>query len=391
MNSAILLISILVGVAPVDGSITPLFETDSITAYNRWLWQHRSEYPAFRPTRAQATVITGSSGWTRPVVTFWTDSGTVLSRYAFPDSWDDRRMVQRQAFDCYAVEDGDYLSVYHRGSSTAKYTAFDRFGRKLFDSRRNIIRRFGRWFSSWGPRDSIEMLDDSGDVIGALPSVSIGSASSLGDTLIAASSGRTITVFDHNARIVWQGSPFGGAFQSGVISPDERRVAIVAEESLGIQDLATGNAKVLRLDRVTAAYGASGFIAWSEDSRRFALYRINSEVPDSAMLWVFTRDGKMAGKPRTLETNYARHMFWMGDTVVLVAAPFLPSPREWMYDKPYQNGPCKVIAVPPRGKTQTWIVPGRFGQYQEWQRQGRQLAYVERSNGHAVVFRVPAK
>lgn len=387
MNSTILLISFLIGAAPADGRINPLFETDSIAAYNRWLWQHRSEYPAFRPTRAHATVITGSSGWTRPAVTFLTDSGTVLSRYVFPDSWDDRRMVQRQVSDCHATEDGDYVAVYLRGSSAARYTAFDRFGRKLFESKYEVFPRFNRWFRDTEGPESTQVLDDSGKVVGVLPRAYARTANSSGDTLFAVLTARGAMVFDSRMRVVWQSRPLG-APRAAAISPDGWKIAIVTRDSVGVHDLATGRAKGQGMDPPTAARYGQFSVAWSDDGRLLAVYRSENAVPDSGLLWILTRDGAWAAPARRLETNYARSLFWMGDTVVLAASPYLPNTRERIRGKPLQTGPCRVIAATLSGKIRSWIVPGRFGEHGRWHQQGRRLGYV---GFHTAVFQVPVQ
>jgi hypothetical protein len=391
MRPVVLLALSLFACAAAGGSITPLFETDTITAYDRWLWQHRNEYPTFRPVRARAGEERGSSGWTHPTAVFFTDSGTVLVRYVYPDSWDERGIVRQQMSYVNVTEDGDHLVVYHRGDRTAGSTAYDRSGRRLFDSEDGVIPRFNRWFRDSGPSESTQVLNDSGKVIGVLPRVNTWTASSSGDTLFAASSRNGAAVFDREARILWKDSPFRAAPHRVAISPDGWRVAIVTRDSVGMHDLATGRTRILGIDSATAAHYYLCSAAWSDDSRRIAVYRVDRDVPDSALLWVLTRDGEEDAPARKLATNYAQNLFWMGDTVVLVASPFLPNPQEWIHDKPYQRGACRVIAVTLRGNMQTWAVPGRFGQLGAWYQQGRHLVYVDRGFGYAAVFQVPVQ
>jgi hypothetical protein len=79
-------------------------------------------------------------------------------------------------------------------------------------------------------------------------------------------------------------------------------------------------------------------------------------------------------------------MFWMGDTVVLIASPGVPGHRG---DKMYQTGPCVALAATLNGDTRTLTVPGRFGRLGVWYQQGRSLAYVDKDMGYFAVFRVP--
>jgi hypothetical protein len=224
-----------------------------------------------------------------------------------------------------------------------------------------------------------------------LPRVSIQAASSSGDTLIAAVSDGGTLVFDRGAHVRWRDSMFGTASRIAAISPDGRKVAVVTRDSVGLHDLVTGRSKVLGIHSATAARYRTNYVVWSNDGRRFAVYRVDWDVPDSALLWVFTRDGKAAAQPRRLEANYGENLFWMGDTVVLVASPYLPDLRKWIHQKPWSVGPCKVTAVTLRGHLQTWMVQGRFGGDDVWYQQGRHLVCVDKSRGYAAVFQVPVQ
>lgn len=399
MRPVVILVLSLFACAAASGSIKPLYETDSITAYDRWLWQHRNEYPGFRPVRVRVGEERSGSGWTRLTAVFLTDSGTELVRHVYPDSWQGIRMEQVSNINVKEV--GDYSVVYRRGVSTA----YDRLGRKLFDG--GVYPRFNLWFRNikasdtvaeprpWlghaQPSESTQVLDDEGKVIGVLPRVSTWTATGSGDTLFAAVSYGGTVVFDRTARVRWRDSLFGIASRIAAISPDGRTVAVVTRESVGLHDLVTGKNKVLGLDSAAVPRYRARSVVWSNDSRRIVVWRDDRGVPDSALLSVIARNGEPTAPSRKLETDYAQNLFWMGDTVVMVASPFLPNPKKWMSDKPYHTGPCRVIAVTSRSGIQTWTVPGRFGQLGVWYLQGRSFAYVDRDRGYYAVFQVPVK
>jgi hypothetical protein len=118
------------------------------------------------------------------------------------------------------------------------------------------------------------------------------------------------------------------------------------------------------------------------------VYRADWNVLDTALLWTFTSDGKGATQPRRLEANCGERLFWMGDTVVLVASPYFSDLR-WTGGKHPPTGPCRVTAVTLRGGLQTWMVKGNFEWDGVWYQQGRRFAYVDRYRGYAAMFRVP--
>ena len=399
MRPTILLVVFLVACAVASDTIKPLFETNSVTAYDRWLWQHRDEYPGFRPIRARAGAEQSPSGWTRATAVFLTDSGTVLVRHVYSDSWDERGQVAPQIVRVNVTEDGDRLVVHHPAGSTT----YDRFGRKLFDG--NAYPRFNLWFRNIKTNDTIpemrawlahpsesestQMLDDSGKVIGVLPRVSIWTATGSGDTLMAAVSQSGTIVFDRGAEIRWRDSMFGTASRIAAISPDGRTVAVVTRDSVGLHDLVTGSNKVLGFEAATAAPIRASSIAISDDGRRVAVrYLVGRDVADSVLLRILTSGGEELAPARRLESDYVDNMFWMGDTVVLVASPGVPG---YKGDKMYQTGTCKAFAVTLNGDMRTWMVPGRFGRLGVWYQQGRSLAYVDKDLGYFAIFQVPVQ
>ena len=402
MRQVVLVVAALLAYAAASDTIKPLFETSSIAEYDRWLWQHRSEYPRFRPVRALVDEEHSGSGWTRLTSAFLTDSGTELVRHVYPDSWQGIRI--QQVSNINVTENGDYSAVYHRGAHAAGSTAYDRLGRKLFDSKRGIVPRFNLWFRDIetgdtiaGPHhlpghtaetESTQVLNDSGEVIGVLPRLSV--ANSSGDTLIAAVFHSGTVVFDRDARVRWRDSMFGAAPRVAAISPDGRRVAVVTRDSVGLHDMMTGRDKKFGLCPGTATRYRTNRVVWSEDSRRFAVYRADWDVVDTALLWTFTSAGRGAARPRRLETNCGDRPFWMGDTVVLIASPHFTNLR-WTANKQPTPGPCKVTVVTLRGRLQTWFVKGSFEWDNIWYQQGRRFAYVDKSGGHATVLEVPVK
>ena len=383
MRQVVLLVVSVLTYAAASDTIKPLFETSSIAEYDRWLWQHRNEYPRFRPVRVRVGEERSGSGWTRLTSVFLTDSGTELVRHVYPDSWQGIRV--EQVSNINVNEAGDYSVVYRRGARTA----YGRYGRKLFDSDRGIFPRFNLWFRDSESPESTQVLNDEGKVIGVLPHVSMWTATGSGDTLMAAVSRSGTIVFDRRARIRWRDSLFGPASLIAAISPDGREAAIATRDSVGLHDLMTGSNKVLGFDTSTAATARVRSIVWSDDSRRVAVrYLVGRDSADSVLLRVLTRDTMEVAPPRTLVSDYVDNMFWMGDTVMLVASPGVP---EYGGGKTYQRGSCKVFALTLTGHTQTWMVPGRFGRLGVWYQQGRDLAYVDKDMGYFAVFQVPAK
>jgi|GEM_PF-6123902 len=403
MRWFVISLAVLSASAVANDTILPLFETDSMAVYNRWLWQHRSEYPGFRLVRARAGVEQSPSGWKRPYAISFTDSGTVNTRYVYPDTWNDRVVVGPETLVQFTSgpfvsvrEDGDGFAV-RRYAGRSGITAYDRQGRKLFDSEREVVPKFRLWFRDTRPSqlpdgtwtDSTQVLNDSGRIVGVLPYVSIWDASSSGDTLFAAASHRGTVVFDRRARVRWQGSRLGTESRVVAISPDGQRVAVVTQDSAVLHDLVTGRDKVLDTHMATAASYQSYHVAWAHDSRRFAVHRADWDSAGSAMLWVLGRDDQAAGPPRKLDSDFSGCMFWTGDTVVLIASACHPDMWKRTSAPSFYRGPCKVSVVTPLGKTKTWTVPGRFGRYGRWHQQGRCFAYADTQMGYYAVFQVP--
>jgi len=396
MRQILLLVVVLSSLATASDTIKPLFETSSVREYDRWLWQHRSEYTRFRPVRVRVGEECSGSGWTRLAAAFLTDSGTEFVRHVYPDSWQGIRI--QQVSNINVTEAGDYSIVYRRVGGG---TAYDRYGRKLFDGA--VYPRFNLWFRDISGKDTIahrhpwsegvsesdstQLLNDEGEVVGALPRVSAWTATASGDTLVAAVSRSGVLVFDRRARIRWRDSLFGAASRIAAISQDGRTVAVVTRDSVGLHDLVTGENKVLGFDAAMASSVRARSIALSADGGLVAvLYRVGESAPDSLLLRVLTRDAKKVAPPRSLVSDYIDNMFWMGDTVVLVASPGVTENKG---GKMYQIGSCAALAVTLNGDTRTLTVPGRFGRLGVWYQQGRCLAYVDTQMSDYAVFRVP--
>jgi hypothetical protein len=302
------------------------------------------------------------------------------------------------------VNDSNHCVVHYGSGPNAATAAYDRHGRKLFERSGYVQHRFDMWFvgteGSVASRrilhpelpsapESTAVLDDDGKVVRVLPSAVVWRATSSGDTLIAAASSGAALVFDREAKVRWQDSMFGNATRLVAISPDAGKVAVVTRDSVCIHDMTNGTDKVMSIPSVTVTGHRTHLVAWSSDSRRFAIYRADSCGPSAAMLWVLTKDGKMAAKPRRLDANYDERLFWMGDTVVLATTPYVDSLPERLRGKRWFLGPSRITAVPLRGRVQTWMVDGRFREGSEWFAQGRCLACV--SGGYAAVFEVPIR
>jgi hypothetical protein len=398
MKQVILLFVTILAYATASDTIRPLFETSSIAEYDRWLWQHRNEYPRFRPVRVLVGEERSGSGWTRLTAVFLTDSGTELVRHVYPDSWQGLRI--QQVSNINVTEAGDYSVVYRRGGGG---TVYDRYGRELFDGA--PYPRFNLWFRDISGRDanahrhpwsegvresdSTQVLNDRGEVVGVLPRVSAWTATASGDTLMAAVTGGTV-VFDRSARIRWRDAMFGTAPRVAAISPNGRKVAVITSDSVGLHDMVTGSTKALGLHPETATRLRITRAVWSDDSRRIAVYRTDWDVVDTALLWTFSGDGKGSTKPRRLSANAGDQPFWAGSTVLLIASPYFTD-SHWRAAKQPTPGPSRVMAVAPRGLTRTWFVKGVFQWNKDWYQQGRRFAYVDKSGGHAVVFEVPIR
>ena len=202
----LLLVTILAYAAASD-TIRPLFETSSIAEYDRWLWQHRSEYPGFRPVRALVGAERSASGWAVPTAVCLTDSGTTLTRYVYPDSWDRTADIQQVTRVSVTEDVGGF--VVHRRGSTVGSTAYDQHGRKLFDG--DVYPRFNLWFRDFSGKDTLagrkpclegakesdstQVLNERGEVVGVLPRVSMSTATASEDTLLAAVTASGTIVF----------------------------------------------------------------------------------------------------------------------------------------------------------------------------------------------------
>jgi hypothetical protein len=287
-------------------------------------------------------------------------------------------------------EDGDRFAVCQWLGPNAGTIAYDRSGRRLFESGSRVLYpRFGLWFRNVYRSESTQVLNDSGRVIGVLPV--IGSLKSSGDTLFLAQSHAGTIVFDRRARILWRDGVLRPGPCLATISSDGREVDIASWDSVIVHDLMSGKTTAKAVDSSTGPRRGLDGIAWSGDGRRVSMYRRDVDVPDSATLWGVNRDGRLASPARRLAASYTEHLFWMGDTVVLVASPYDPNMRKRMHDKPLGRGSCKVTAVALSGKTQEWTVPGLFGQLGGWHQQGRTLAYIDTELSYYAVFQVPVK
>jgi hypothetical protein len=408
MKWVILSVAILAAFAAASDTIMPLFEARSVAEYNQWLEQHRDEYPNFRPVLTKDDFLTDSVAF--PSRNIHRDSSTSpLGEFRL--RFGDLPVVPlselgglQQGQSCSFVEDGDHCLVYRRNGRAVTSTAYDRYGRKLFETCGHIQHRFNLWFRDTTTKDSLlepqpwprrsqaaestQVIDDKGNVIGVLPRISIQGASSSGDTLIAAGSHDGTAVFDHKARVRWRDSMFGAAPRVAVISPDGRKVAVITRDSVGLHDLLTGRNKTWGVHPGTATRYRTNRVAWSGDGRRFAVYRADWHIPDTALLWTFTSGGKGAARPRRLKANCGDRPFWSGDTVLLIASPYFTDQR-WTANKQPPAGPCRVTAVTLRGGVRTWFVKGSFEWDDVWYQQGRSFAYVDRSRGYAAVFEVP--
>ena len=410
MRQVILLVLSFVACAAASDTIKPLFETRSIPEYNRWLLQHRDEYPWFRFVRTEYDFLTDSVAI--PPRNIHRDSSLLLSGELgglqvqfrdLPTSPLSELGGLQVGFRDF-IEDGDHCVVYRRNGRSVTSTVYDRHGRKLFETSGYIQHRFDLWFRDTAARDSVlgqqpwprhsqtaestQVLNAEGEVVGVLPWLSIQGASSSGDTLIAAVSQSGTVVFDRRAGIRWRDSMFGAAARVAAISPDGRRVAVVTRDSVGLHDLVTGRNKTLGIRPGTVTRFRTSNVVWSDDSRHFAVYRADWNVLDTSLLWTFTRDGIGAAQPRRLKANCDGKLFWMGDTVVLIESPCFSDLR-WTSDKCPPAGPCRVTTETVRGVLQIWMVEGDFGWEDVWYRQGRRFASVDRSRGYAAVFEVP--
>lgn len=389
MRPLVLLIVSLWSLGVAQDTIKPLFETRSIADYDRWLWQHREEYPGFRRVRAQASEELTLSGWVHAVVTWFSDSGTTDKRYVFPDSLSFSKMAAVQMDLITVAEDSGRLAVRRWFGPNAGTTTYDRFGRKLFNSALEVTPNLGFWWTDISDHESTQITNDSGRVVCVLPEVT-GRIISSGDTLFVAPTRAGVVVFGGLALgILWRDGVQRDWPCAVTISSDGRKVAIAAWDSIIVHDLVTRRTAAKAVQSATGTRRGLDGIAWSGDGSRIAMYRRDIEVPDSATLWEVNRDGRLASPARRLAATYSEHLFWLGDTVVLVSSPYYPDMRGRPQDMPLSRGPCKATAVAPSGKTMEWIVPGLFGQLGVWHQQGRILAYIDTELSYYAVFQMP--
>ena len=220
MRQVVLLAVSLSVCAAASDTIKPLFETSSIAEYNQWLWQHRDEYPGFRPVRTQAD--------------FFSDSGAALPSQVLEYYSSLKGLVGLQTSSVHYLIDGDHCVVCYGRGRVVTSTAYDLHRHRLFERTGQVHPRFNLWFrdtedsgAAWRhfhhqnppAPESTQILDDDGKVVGVLPRVSAWRATSSGDTLIAAVSHSGTVVFDREARIRRRDSMFGTASRIAAISP----------------------------------------------------------------------------------------------------------------------------------------------------------------------------
>lgn len=366
---AVLLLSVCASGFGDNLHLRVVVDASSPAEYNRWVWQHRAECSGLRPV-----YITYDSSHHRdvfewPAISFWSDSGPLLTHRILPDS---QPVGPQAGAMCDISRNFDQLTVR---SGISGFAMSDRFGRRLFtDPHRPEGITSGRWarFARYPP--VMVLLDDSGNVLSAIPSPGPARILHTGDSVFALHAESSVVLLDRDGRVLWRSrklkSPFAAA-----IGPNGYSVAAATDDSLVICSPSRARTIVLPHDREWGRFGWPT-MAWSADGERLAVYQGSKAAWDSGRVFVMNTEGRLVRPTRNMRFYNVRSLVWMGDTLVFAALNVDVSQRDPRFSYGISADSCVISFLPPRGKMSRGPIHGKFRLYGTWTVSGRHLAYL---------------
>jgi hypothetical protein len=354
-----------------DVKLNVLLDTTAPGAYNRWVWEHRTDCPGFKHVYITEDGWAGCRKFWRPLVTFWTDSGPFLMHCILSDSQAEPGPQCAPILDI--SRNTDQLTVL---SGTSNCAVYNRFGMRLFtDPSRPLGLMSGRWvtYTSY-PHKSL-LVDDKGKVLNTLSSSVMERALYVDDSTFAMHSiDSTVVLFDRDGRVRWKSRRLR-SHPVFAVGPKGRAVAVSTDDSLMIFSPPAPRAVTLPHDAEWGLF-AQPTMAWSADSRLLALYQSSRTAWDSGRVSVLNTEGRSVRPVRKIRLYNVRSVLWMGDTLVL---PALNIDR-YRADSPFSflapADSCLVSFLLPSGDVSRGTFHGKFLSYGTWTASGGHLAYV---------------
>jgi len=342
-----------------------VLNASSPAEYNRWVWQHRTECPGFRHVYITCDSMRQRGRYVWPAVSFWSDSGPLLTHRIIPDSQPEGRS-RGQLLDI--SRNTDQMTVAS-ASGRGTFAMYDRFGTRLFtDPSRPQGLTSGRWIRFTFHPPGKELLDDSGKVLSRISSSDAGVLYS-SDSLCALSADGSVVFIGRDGRGLWRSRKIN-AHCAVAVGSNGSAVAAATGDSLMIWKPPSTKTVVLPHDKAWNRFGRPT-MAWSPDGRRLAVYQGSQTAWDSGRVFVMNMEGRLVRPIRRMQLYCVRALVWMGDTLVF------PALGEDVSKRTYSSADsCVISFVPPRGGIRRGVVHGKFRLHGEWNASGRHLAFV---------------
>ena len=367
--AALLLSAFVLGSAG-DVKLRVIVDATSPGAYNRWVWQHKAERPRFPTVYITWDGMRQRGEYVWPAVSFWTDSGPLLTHRILPDS---QPVALQMAPVCLISRDFDQLTVR---SGINELAVYDKFGSKLFvDPHRERLAP-GRWERHvLDPSPRTVLLDDSGKVLSTISSSGrVRRILYTSDSVFALDADSTVVLFDRNGRVLWRShrlqSPFAAA-----IADNGCAVAAATNDSLVIYSSAHARTVMLPHDGEWERFGGP-IMAWSADGQRLAIYQGSKSSWDSGRVFVVNTEGRLVRPARNMRLYNVRALLWMGDTLVFPALNVDVSHRDPRFNYSVSADSYVISFLPPRGDASRGTIHGKFDLHGTWIVSGQHLAYM---------------
>jgi len=368
-RSALLLCCLCALGSAKDIHMRVVVDANSPADYNRWLWQHRTECPEFRPVYITHDSSVRRNDYLRPAVSFWTDSGPLLQHRVMPDS-----IASFQQLVNYSISPAhDLLATRGDNGVTSTY---DRFGRKLFSGPEGVGAGVnGRWLRYSPTRRREEVLNDSGEIVGTLPFKFPVDLLYADDSFFVVRTPRSsLVLVDREARVRWQSRELG-RLQGTTVADRCYAIAAAAADSLVIYDRARGSTVTVHHDSAWSRYGWP-LLAWSHGARLLALYQGSRTSQDSGRVMVMDRRGMTVRPSRSLRAHWVRAVLWLGDTLVLPGQDVDTAGADTRMLGRILTDSCLLTFVLPGGEQRHLAVRGKFWPYGDWRASSPYLAYL---------------
>jgi hypothetical protein len=316
-----------------------------------------------------------------PAVSFWSDSGPLLTHRIIPDSQPEGRS-RGQVLDISRNTDQITVASTSGRGGHSTFAMYDRFGTRLFtDPSRPQGLTLGRWTRFTFHPPGKELLDDSGKVLSRISSSEAGVLYS-SDSLCALSADGSVVFISRDGRELWRSRKIN-AHCAVAVGSNGSAVAAATSDSLMIWSPPSTKTVVLPHDKEWNRFDRPT-MAWSQDGRQLAVHQGSKTAWDSGRVFVVNMEGRLVRPIRKMKLYSVRSLLWMGDTLVFPAIDEDLS-RFWYYSA----DSCVISFAPPRGSIGRGTVHGKFRPDGNWTASGRHLAYVSPPAQFVVAELVP--